>query len=63
MGILGFFLVLQGFGGLVATSFDRHFGLLHLWLDGTAHTALSLVLGLLGLVLLGDAVRRGAKKS
>ncbi len=63
MGILGFFLALQGIGGLVAASFDRHFGLLHLWLDGTAHTALSLVLGLLGLVLLGDAARRGVKKS
>ncbi|MET8001843.1 hypothetical protein [Nonomuraea glycinis] len=63
MGILGFFLALQGFGGLVAAAFGRHFGLLHLWVDGGAHTALSLGLGLLGLVLLGDAVRRGLKKS
>ena len=62
MGILGFFLALQGFGGLVAAAFGRHFGLLHLWVDGGAHTALSLGRSL-GLVLLGDAVRRGMKKS
>ncbi|WP_165974631.1 hypothetical protein [Nonomuraea deserti] len=52
MAILGILLMIQGFGGLVAGFFfDRHFGLLHLVLDGGALTAASVVAGLLGLAL------------
>ncbi|MEO3885240.1 hypothetical protein [Nonomuraea sp. B5E05] len=52
MAILGVLLMIQGFGGLIAdVVFDRHFGLLHLVLDGAALTAASVVAGLLGLAL------------
>ncbi|MGI5274007.1 hypothetical protein ACQEUU_33065 [Nonomuraea sp. CA-218870] len=61
MGFIGVILMLQGFGGFVAHQFfDSDFGLLHFWLDGTALTVVSVVLGVLGLMLALASLRDGS---
>jgi hypothetical protein len=52
MTFLGIILMIQGFGALIADHFfDKSFGLLHLWLEGGALTAVAAGVGLLGLVV------------
>ncbi|HEX4816123.1 MAG TPA: hypothetical protein VFV66_25545 [Nonomuraea sp.] len=52
MTFLGIILMIQGFGAVVAEHFfGRSFGLLHLWLDGGALTAVAAAVGVLGLAL------------
>ncbi|WP_327581007.1 hypothetical protein OHA25_34070 [Nonomuraea sp. NBC_00507] len=52
MTFLGIILMIQGFGALVAEHvFGKSFGLLHLWFEGGALTAVAAVAGLLGLMV------------
>ncbi|MEQ4717087.1 hypothetical protein [Nonomuraea sp. B19D2] len=59
MAFIGVVLMIQGFGGLVAQHvFGRNFGLLHHWLQGTALTTVSVMVGIAGLALTISGVRK-----